>query len=115
MRIGALLGPIANGEDHQFLAEQARTYAGEGAANSFDGWIASGHYRTVDEVNAALDRYRAAGGGRAIVSTIQVSGDTDLGELQEKLQRFAQAGFDDAVVMLLPGAPTAAVVRQLID
>lgn len=251
MRIGALLGPIANGQDHQFLAEQARTYAGEGytslwsaqaigrgfmipdpfvalsiaatvatevelgtavlqvplyhpmdlahrvfslqqacgnrfilgvgagsteqdfnaygrdfgarfkdfntcvanlreifstggndagqhspwpavqggpplffgtwgkgverAASSFDGWIASGHYRTVDEVNAALDRYRSAGGGRAIVSTIQVSSDTDLGELQEKLQRYAQAGFDDAVVMLLPGAPTAAVVRQLID
>ena len=87
----------------------------ERAATTFDGWIASGHYRTVDEVNAALQRYRAAGGERAIVSTLQVAGDTDLGELKDKLGRFASAGFDDAVVMLLPGAPTAAEVRRLLD
>jgi hypothetical protein len=62
-----------------------------------------------------LQRYRAAGGERAIVSTLQVAGDTDLGELKDKLGRFASAGFDDAVVMLLPGAPTAAEVRRLLD
>ncbi|MEM7100177.1 MAG: LLM class flavin-dependent oxidoreductase [Pseudomonadota bacterium] len=84
------------------------------AAEEFDGWIASGHYRTVDEVCGALTEYRKAGGGRAIVSTLQVGADTDLGEFKEKLQTFAQAGFDDAVVMLLPGGPTPDAVHKLI-
>lgn len=86
----------------------------EVAAHSYDGWIASGHYRTVAQVRAAIQRYRRAGGGRAIISTIQVTADTNLGELQEKLQRYAEAGFDDAVVMLLPGAASAATVRKLV-
>ncbi|MEM7078988.1 MAG: LLM class flavin-dependent oxidoreductase [Pseudomonadota bacterium] len=86
----------------------------EEAAHRFDGWIASGHYRTPDEVCAALARYRAAGGGRAIVSTLQVGADTDLGEFGAKLEQFAQAGFDDGVVMLLPGAPDAEAVRALL-
>lgn len=192
MRLGALLGPVADAAQHRFLAEQAITFAAEGytslwsaqaigagsteqdtaaygrsfdtrfkdfntslavlreifanggyadgqlspwpevaggppvffgtwgsgverAARSFDGWIASGHYRSVDEVNTALQLYRAAGGGRAIVSTIQVGADTDLGELKTKLERFAAAGFDDAVVMLLPGAPSPAVIRKLVS
>lgn len=84
------------------------------AAREFDGWIASGHYRSVEEVCTSLDAYRAAGGGRAIVSTLQVGADTDLAEFREKLQRFDQAGFDDAVVMLLPGGPSAAAVRKLL-
>ncbi len=86
----------------------------ERAARSFDGWIASANYRTPDEVVAALARYREAGGGRAIVSTIQLPANTDLGELQDKLDRFADAGFDDAVVMFLPGGPTPAAVRRLV-
>ena len=85
------------------------------AAQEFDGWIASGHYRTVDEVCTALSTYREAGGGRAIVSTLQVSAETDLGEFKEKLQAFEQAGFDDAVVMLLPGGPKPEAVRKLVD
>jgi len=85
------------------------------AANEFDGWIASAHYRTVDQVCAALGEYRAAGGGRAIVSTIQISGDTDEAVLRESLERFATAGFDDAVVMLLPGAPSPSTVRKWLS
>ncbi len=85
------------------------------AATEFDGWVASGMKRSVDEVCEALDRYRAAGGGRAIVSTIQVFAETDLDELARKLQRWAEAGFDDAVVMLLPGAPSPEVIRKLLD
>ena len=87
----------------------------ERAARSFDGWIASAHYRSVDEVIAALKRYRAAGGGRAIVSTIQLPAGTDLGRLKHDLDRFAEAGFDDAVVMFLPGSPTPAQIRRLVD
>jgi alkanesulfonate monooxygenase SsuD/methylene tetrahydromethanopterin reductase-like flavin-dependent oxidoreductase (luciferase family) len=86
----------------------------EHAARAFDGWIASAAKRTVDEVLEAHARYRAAGGKRAIVSTIQVGAATDLGALKEQLSRFAAAGFDDAVVMLLPGGPTAETVRRLL-
>jgi alkanesulfonate monooxygenase SsuD/methylene tetrahydromethanopterin reductase-like flavin-dependent oxidoreductase (luciferase family) len=86
----------------------------ERAASAFDGWIASAHYRTPDEVVAALARYREAGGVRAIVSTIQLSAETDLGELEARLRRFEDAGFDDAVVMFLPGAPAPEAVRELL-
>ncbi len=84
------------------------------AASEFDGWIASGAYRTVDEVCDALETYRGAGGGRAIVSTLQITAETDLGEFSERLARFAEAGFDDAVVMLMPGAPDPEAVRALL-
>lgn len=87
----------------------------ERAAQAFDGWIASGAYRTPEEVVEALARYRQAGGGRAIVSTIQLRADTDLGRLKAVLQQYADAGFDDAVVMFLPGSPSPAHVRALIS
>ncbi len=85
------------------------------AARKYDGWIASANYRTPDEVIQALGEYRAAGGGRAIASTILVHGQTDLGQLKAMLLRFAAAGFDDAVVMLQPGAPNPSDIRALID
>ena len=84
------------------------------AASKFDGWIASAHYRTPDEILEGLNQYRSANGKRAIVSTIQVSKDTDIGELKDKLSRFSDAGFDDAVVMFLPGAPSIDQIRSLI-
>lgn len=86
----------------------------ERAAKSFDGWIASANYRTTDQVIDAHARYRRAGGKRAIVSTIQLNASTDLGKLREQLGRFAAAGFDDAVVMFLPGAPSPEKVRALV-
>jgi alkanesulfonate monooxygenase SsuD/methylene tetrahydromethanopterin reductase-like flavin-dependent oxidoreductase (luciferase family) len=87
----------------------------ERAAKEFDGWMASAHYRTADQVIEALGRYRTAGGKRAIVSTIQLTADHDLGRTKEILQRFAEAGFDDAVVLLRPGGPSPAEVRALIQ
>ena len=57
---------------------------------------------------------RAAGGKRAIVSTLILNDQTDLGELRDLLQGFAAAGFDDAVVMFQPGAPHPDRVRALI-
>ena len=95
MRIGALLGPVAD-------------------ASVADTLAASPHYRAPDEVTAALQRYRGFGGGRAIVSTIVLAADTDLGELNDRLGKFADAGFDDAVVMFMPGAPSPADVRALV-
>jgi alkanesulfonate monooxygenase SsuD/methylene tetrahydromethanopterin reductase-like flavin-dependent oxidoreductase (luciferase family) len=86
----------------------------ERAARDFDGWIASAHYRTGDKVYAAATHDRRHGGGRAVVSTIQVAAGADLGVLKEKLTRFVEAGFDDAVVMILPGGPAPAAVRALV-
>jgi alkanesulfonate monooxygenase SsuD/methylene tetrahydromethanopterin reductase-like flavin-dependent oxidoreductase (luciferase family) len=105
--------PAVRGGPPMFLGSWGRGV--ERAAREFDGWIASAHYRSTDEVCAAAARYRACGGGRCIVSTIQVGGDTDLGELRDKLGRFAEAGFDDAVVMILPGGPSPAAVRSLVS
>lgn len=84
------------------------------AAREFDGWIASAAYRTPDEVVAAHAEYRANGGARAVVSSIQVGARADLGELKALLGRFAEAGFDDAVVFLLPGAPPPEAIRKLV-
>ena len=95
-----LLGSWGNGVEH--------------AARSFDGWIASANYRTTEQVIDAHARYRRAGGKRAIVSTIQLNASTDVGKLREQLGRFAEAGFDDAVVMFLPGAPSPEKVRALV-
>lgn len=87
----------------------------ERAAQDFDGWVASAFYRTADQVIDALGRYRAGGGRRALVSSIQLAADHDLGRTRAILQRFAQAGFDDAIVLLRPGGPSPAEVRALVD
>ncbi|MDD7940828.1 LLM class flavin-dependent oxidoreductase [Actinomycetospora lutea] len=82
----------------------------ERAAREFDGWLASGHRRTPDEIVEAHGRFRAAGGGRAVVCAVPV---TDPGETRAALQRYAEAGFDDAVVLLEPGGPEPEQVRAL--
>ena len=87
----------------------------ERAAREFDGWIASSMHSPTDQLVSGLETYRQAGGKRAVVSTILAPPGTDLGEFKARLDRFADAGFDDAVVLLLPGGPTPAQVRQLVD
>ena len=47
----------------------------ERAARDFDGWLASGYRSTPDEIVAAHERYRAAGGRRAVVCAIPVVDD----------------------------------------
>ena len=84
----------------------------ERAARDFDGWMASGRYRSDDEVIGSLAGYRAAGGRRAMVSTIGVGAELDA--LGERLGRFAAAGFDDAIVLFGPGAPPLEEVRALV-
>jgi len=86
----------------------------ERAARDFDGWIASARFRNAEELRARLDRYREAGGQRAIVTTILVTAKTDLGALGERLQQYAEFGFDDAVIMFMPGAPDPEGVRALV-
>ena len=86
----------------------------EVAAAEYDGWIASGMHRSPAECAEALAGYRSAGGKRAVVSTIQVGPASDLVELRDRLNAYADAGFDDAVVILLPGAPSLDTVRALV-
>jgi len=86
----------------------------ERAAREFDGWLASAYRRTADQIIAAHERYRAAGGRRAIVCAIPLSGRDDLGPTGELLQRYAEAGFDDAVVLIEPGGPDPELVRALL-
>lgn len=87
----------------------------ERAASEFDGWLASARFRKAEELEARLLRYRAAGGGRAIVTTILAGPDCDLGQLRDRLARYASYGFDDAVIMFMPGGPRPERVRALVD
>jgi alkanesulfonate monooxygenase SsuD/methylene tetrahydromethanopterin reductase-like flavin-dependent oxidoreductase (luciferase family) len=84
------------------------------AAREFDGWLASAHRTTPDEIVAAHERYRAAGGRRAVVCAVPVAGAGDLGPTGEVLHRYAEAGFDDAVVLIGPDGPDPERVRALL-
>jgi len=86
----------------------------ERAARDFDGWLASGYRRTPEQIIAAHERFRAAGGRRAIVCAIPVRNRNDLETAGEVLGRYAQAGFDDAVVLIEPGGPDPEQVRALL-
>jgi alkanesulfonate monooxygenase SsuD/methylene tetrahydromethanopterin reductase-like flavin-dependent oxidoreductase (luciferase family) len=83
----------------------------ERAAREFDGWLASGYRSTPDAIVAAHERYRAAGGRRAIVCAIPVEDPDQLDALGPALRRYAEAGFDDAVVLLSPHGPAPEEVR----
>jgi len=85
----------------------------ERAAREFDGWLAAGHRRTPEAIIDAHQRFRAAGGKRAIVCAIRLRSDDDLGPTGEALHRYADAGFDDAVVLIEPAGPTPEQVRAL--
>ena len=86
----------------------------EMAAQDFDGWIASAHYRSTEEIIDAHARYRAFGGKTAIVSTLQLTQETDLGALRRQLLAFSDAGLDETAVMFLPGGPKPEEVIRLL-
>ena len=68
----------------------------------------------MEEVTIAAEEYRGAGGGPSVISTIQVSRKTDLGELKENLTRFSEAGFNEAVVMIHAGGPSPEKILGLL-
>jgi len=91
----------------------------ERAATEFDGWIASGT-RTWGAVAAAAARFRAAGGRRALISTVPADlsqpggavADDDRVTLlcppeqaSERLARLGQMGFTDVVVLCREQTP----------
>ncbi len=85
----------------------------ERAARDFDGWLAAASRRSAEEIIEAHGRYRAAGGRRAIVCAIRLASTDDLAPTRDALQRYAEAGFDDAVVLIEPGGPDPGAVRAL--
>jgi alkanesulfonate monooxygenase SsuD/methylene tetrahydromethanopterin reductase-like flavin-dependent oxidoreductase (luciferase family) len=83
------------------------------AAEQYDGWLASGFFTTFRQLREGIQRYRDAGGTRALVSTIRVNlhaERTPFGEdatfnlecgeaeARERLQRLAELGYDDALL-----------------
>ena len=83
------------------------------AAQDYDGWIASGFFRNFAELREGIQRYRDAGGKRALVGTITVDlhapsrsfdeserFNLECGpvEAAERLQRLAEIGYDDALL-----------------
>lgn len=87
----------------------------ERAAREFDGWLAAATRRSTDDIIDAHRRYRAAGGGRAVVCGISLARPDDLGRVGDDLARYAAAGFDDAVVVIEPGGPSPEHVRALFE
>ena len=84
----------------------------ERAAREFDGWLASGYRTEPDAILAAHERYRAAGGQRAMVCAVPV--DDDLGVTRDVLARYADAGIDDAIMLFAPDGPAPDRVRALL-
>lgn len=85
----------------------------ERAAREFDGWLVAASRVAPDDVLAAHERYRAAGGQRAIVCGLRLAAPEDLEPMATALRRYAAAGFDDAVVVIEPGGPTPEQVAAL--
>jgi alkanesulfonate monooxygenase SsuD/methylene tetrahydromethanopterin reductase-like flavin-dependent oxidoreductase (luciferase family) len=91
----------------------------ERAAVEFDGWIGSGAHCTWQQVGSAAERYKAAGGKRAVLASVV----TDLDqrrpagpddpvnlccrpeEASDRLRRLADGGFDDVVLIDSNGRP----------
>src|SRR5579864_9524230 len=83
------------------------------AARDYDGWLGSGFFTTFNQLREGIQRYRDAGGKRALVSTIRVNlhaetmpFDPDTAfhlecgqeEAAERLHRLAEIGYDDALL-----------------
>lgn len=84
------------------------------AAQEFDGWIASAAMTSFTTLADGIQRYRAAGGKRAIVTNIAVDLEAPTTDLEDeapfhlhcapevaaaRLQRLVDIGFDDAIVV----------------
>lgn len=82
----------------------------ERAAREFAGWLASGYRRTPEAIIAAHQRFRSPG---ASVRSCAPSGRaaTRTPAPPAKLDRYADAGFDDAVVLIEPAGPRPEQVR----
>ncbi|GAA1878066.1 LLM class flavin-dependent oxidoreductase [Lapillicoccus jejuensis] len=105
----ARVAPRPGGRPAMLLGSWGRNV--ERAARDFEGWLASGYRTTPDEILAAHERFRAAGGRRAVVCAVPVRDDDDLAALGPTLRRYDAAGVDDAVLLLSPDGPPAEAAR----
>ncbi len=99
------------------------------AAKQYSGWIASAHFTNFATLKEGVDRYRLEGGTRAVATNIPVDltasskplseeDHLDLrcnpAEARDRLQKLADAGFDDAVVTVTDFSEAhMAAVREL--
>lgn len=67
------------------------------AATESGGWIASGMYADDPQLAEGLQRYRDAGGQRAIVTNVQAA--EDLGPVIDRINHLGDIGFDDVVAI----------------
>jgi alkanesulfonate monooxygenase SsuD/methylene tetrahydromethanopterin reductase-like flavin-dependent oxidoreductase (luciferase family) len=102
------------------------------AAETCQGWIASGIFSEWDDLQTGLAMYRAAGGKRALVANIfadlraepqpnptaaraKISLYCSPAEARERLRRLEQLGFDDALLVCPFDAPEQLdALRELI-
>ena len=85
------------------------------AAKEYDGWIASAVFTGAPTLKAGIERFREAGGRRAIVTNIHVDLSApstplsdegpytlkcDPAEARARLEHLAELGFDDAVLVV---------------
>ncbi len=92
------------------------------AAETCQGWIASGIFSEWDDLQAGLRRYRAAGGTRAVLANVfadlRVGAAPDhsaararitlhgpVAEARQRLRRIEQLGFDDVLLVCPFEAP----------
>ncbi|MBV9325499.1 MAG: LLM class flavin-dependent oxidoreductase [Chloroflexi bacterium] len=83
------------------------------AARDYDGWLGSGFFTSFNQLKEGLQRYRDAGGTRALVSTIRVdlhkpggtfdpdasfSLECEPADAADRLHRLADIGYDDALL-----------------
>jgi alkanesulfonate monooxygenase SsuD/methylene tetrahydromethanopterin reductase-like flavin-dependent oxidoreductase (luciferase family) len=116
---GVALSPWqSNGSGPQILLGAWRSPGWIGyAAESCDGWIASGLFSKWDDLRAGVQAYRKAGGQRAILTNVpidlrprpeyadrwakaaQVSLACPIDVARERLQQIERLGFDDLIVV----------------
>jgi alkanesulfonate monooxygenase SsuD/methylene tetrahydromethanopterin reductase-like flavin-dependent oxidoreductase (luciferase family) len=92
------------------------------AAETYQGWIASGIFSEWEDLQAGLKMYRAAGGKRAVLANVftdlraepalnptaekaKISLYCPPTEARHRLQRLEQLGFDDALLVCPFDAP----------
>lgn len=104
--------PVAEGGPPILLAGWRGPWV-ERAATESAGWIASGANADDATLADAIDRYRQAGGERAIVTNVQVG--EEIQPVIERLGHLAELGFDDAVIFdLTPTEERLAAVRATV-
>lgn len=85
----------------------------ERAATESAGWIASAMYADDEGLADGIARFRDAGGGRAVVTNLQVG--EELSPAIDRVHRLADLGFDDIVVFdLTPSEERLATIRQSV-